>query len=1007
VTATVTASWSNSSAVISGFTFPFPAARPLQIPVANTAGDWMLAIVTWRQVAAGAGVTVSVADDAHNYWEPLGAPSGDSAAAGVTRTAIWYAPAARAAQFVQACPTGNVLSIAALILDVAGMSKWFTLTAITPGFANANTALSLGIGAPASSAFMLAVVGTDNLSFAISGPGAGWSAQSIVTASNGTDTTADLQLTAAWQTASTAQTAAWTSAGTLDLSGVTAGILVTTAAPAQPNPNWPVVITELAPGAGVATPPSQITWTPISARSLAMTIQQGRQYTMGQLQAGQGTLTIDNPDGALIPPGTGAFAGIDSGTPVRQRMIWPSSATPYYVPFSGFYQRWPFAFEADMLRGKTDATILDVWAYAGGTQNSMAREELLLDSPYALWPLNDPVGSTTAANLAPGNSNPLVLVTSKLGAGGATEAFGANSSSGLTGDSSAKTTTSGKGGGASGMWSQILAGTSQNTNGYGFALVCADTGYPLITNGVTIDGWFDLRNNNGQVFGFTAATTGSLFTCSANFPNGTPVVMTTASGFTIPGGFATGAIYYVISASGQTFQLSNSLGGSAITVTSSGGGFIQATTPWNSVIWSARNVKGVVVELDVSTSNGNLLLTYQTAAGNQGTITLDSLDHRFVGGMVYVSVAFSKTAYQVQILGVGNLMVSGNFPAPLPSAFTEFDAGGIQDRSFQGGAWGGYSALLGIYPGMLASVRTLSHYWAGAPGLPGEAPYDRIERILEYAGLTGRRCLLQHKLPNETVEVDRVVSGQDIGGQPAATSVNNIASSTLPAMMYVAPTGDIFYLDKYHAWDQPVKWVLGDGPGEIPFKPAQFATDYDPARVVNDIQLTQLDTSAITIPSGAMAATTMAAVEAASRAQYGDITYQQTGYLQYDASSAYTLGAGLNDLANWLASVYAKPHNRVQGIVVDAASHPSSWPFVAGASVGDMVQVSVRPPTAATSPLISLVARVTQTNRSTEFSQSAAAGSVTCVLDFAPEYNALTCDDAARGLLNGSNVIGW
>jgi hypothetical protein len=72
-----------------------------------------------------------------------------------------------------------------------------------------------------------------------------------------------------------------------------------------------------------------------------------------------------------------------------------------------------------------------------------------------------------------------------------------------------------------------------------------------------------------------------------------------------------------------------------------------------------------------------------------------------------------------------------------------------------------------------------------------------------------------------------------------------------------------------------------------------------------------------------------------------------------------------------------------------------------------MVTVNVRVPTAVTSPLISLTARITQTQRAMRWSVDGCAATISLVLDFAPEYNVLTCDDAVRGLLNGTNVLAW
>lgn len=1032
----VTVCGSNSYAFPAGFFFPFPSARPLQVPVTNTGGDWMLGIVTWRQPLAGQGVTVSFADDQHNWWEPLGAPSGDSPAAGVTRTAIWAAPAAQAAKYVQAAASGPVLSLAVTILDVSGMLPWMTLTPFQVNYALAATTVALSAAAPASSALWVTAVGTDENAFTITGPGAGWTSLPQVSATDSVDHAADITLSAAWKVTTGSVTTAWGSSSALDWGGIVAGVLVSGTAPVQSNPNWPAVITEIAPGAGAQTLPAALSWTPLSARTLTLAAQQGRQYTLAQLQAGQGTAVVDNPDGALIPPGTGSFAGIDSGTPIRQRVIIPSLASPHYVSFSGYLQRWPFATPGDMLRGETQATIVDVWAYAAGLLNSMAREEMLLDEPYAVWPLDDPAGSGQGSNIAPGNSSPLNVVTSKYGAGGATVAFGANSGA-LIGDSSAKVTASGKSGGGQGMFSQILAGTSLNTGVYGSALVCFDAGYPPISAGVTIETWFNCQVNQatGGVLGFAANSSGSLFGSANGFGDGTPVVLSVAPGFTLPGGFSAGTVYYVVNVSGGNYQLSATLGGSAITVTSSGSGFIQACTPWPQVVFSARNAHGLIVEIDVRTTDGALIMQYRTAAGASHTVVVDSAKDYRQPGMTFVSAAFSQAAYRVS---TGPVTVTGSFAAALPAAFAELCFGGVQDRSVQGGGLSGFLSLAAVYPAFLAPVRSLSHNGA-ATGLAEEAACDRVERILEYAGLTGRRWIGQQVVQYEG---DLVVSGQDIGGQGAATSVSNIAASTVPAMAYVARTGDIVYWSKLYAWNQPVKWVLGDQagltgivldetgapvldesgspvldesstPGEIPFLLQQFSTDYDPARVVNDIQLTQLDTQTVTVPSGVMAATTVAAIEAASEARYGDQPYQQTGYLNFDATSGYTAGGSMVDLAAWIANVYQRPRNRVQAVTVNAAANAANassdlaWQFWAGASVGDMVQVNVRLPTAATSPLISLVARISQVSPAGQFSQDGTSATITCVLDFPPEYQALVCDDPVRGLLNGSNVLSW
>ncbi len=1053
----VSGTWFGSYAVISGFFFPFPAGRPLQVPVTNTSGDWLFAVVAWRPSVSGGDVSVCVADDAHNWWEPVGAggaaayagildtggspildtagspildtsaagsASADSPASGAVRVAVWAAPAARVANSVtgvtnvQVTPTGPVLSLGVVIVDMTNILPWYEVAAISTAAASAVTSLSVSSPAPPAQALLWAGFAGDNNAYSISWP-AGWNAITGVTATNGVDHTADLALVPAWQLTSSSASAVSTATGALDMAGIIAGVLIRAPQPAQPSPDWPVMITEAAIGAGVQTPPSELAWTDISSRVLQMSMRQGRQYSLSQLAAGQGAMTLDNPDGALIPPGAGSYSGIDSGTPVRRRVIIPAAPNPHYVTMNGFFRRWPWQMDEGLYRGQTQAEIVDAWAYASVQLNSMAIEESLIDAPHSLWPLTDPAGSAAGSNLAPGNSLSLAQTVSKYGTGGATAVFGASSGA-LKGASSAKITSSGQPGGGSGMWQQVLAGNSLAYNGYGYALTCTDTAFPSISGGVTAECWgsADVTSALNAISGnalFEIATPGGTFnTAQSNFPNGLPVILGVLGGATFPTPFTAGTVYYVTSADGQgNYSLSATQGGSVITPTSAGvtAGTIKAQLAWDPVIISLRDGNGTVAGLSVRNTDGALLLVYRSGSGTAAAVVDTSRDYRFQAQHHY-SLSITQTTWRVLVSGGSIVNVSGTFPAAIPASFRTVCLAGVQDSTASGYACPGVFAFGGVYPGISPQVRVINRYEAALTGLAGEAACDRIERALEYAGLAGRRWLGQESV---TYEGDLCASGADMGGQAAASSAGNIAQSTLPAMLYVAPTGDITYLSKYYTWNQPVRWTLGTRPdlGEIPFTPGSVATDYDPSRVVEDVQLTGLDSQLVTLPSGTTASTTMTAVAAATERQYGGQAYQQTHYLDFDASSQYTAGSSALDLANWLAVTYRKPASRIQQVTVEASANSVNtsswlaWQFWAGVSPGDMVQVNVRVPTAVTAPLISLTARVTQVQRSSQYSTEGTSASITCALDFSSEYQALTCDDPVRGLLNGMNVLGW
>jgi len=1150
----IAGTWTGGYAQPTGFFLPRSATGPVQVSVANVTGDWMIAVIALRPPAPAAACSVCVSDDVHNWWEPAGAPNADIAAPATVRTVIWAAPAARAASSVQVTPTGPYTSLAVAVYDVAGLGPGWLPSLIGQAHASPATSLTVPGGSVAAQSLVLAILAAGETGGTITPP-AGWTALTGSTISGGGTAAGDITVSAAYQVITgSVPSAAWSSSVSCALAGTTGAVAVAAPVPSLQSPDWPAVITEAAIGAGPQSSPALMTWTDLSARSLALQVQQGRQYTLSQLQAAQGTITLDDPDGALIPPGTGGFAGIDSGTPLRRRCYWPGGAwqvqfsgngsssspqlqssgsqvpvtpgvtytapvwlacsapyasgvhsgivwrnsgggvistvtsaasatgpapvlaiasgiapagavtadvligasgtppastvftaaagpyvtgqvtappgvswvaqngaaattlaawqpdprgapdpSPWSVPFAGFFRRWPFTTAADLLRGQVTAEVSDIWAYATGSLDSIAREELLTDGPYALWPLGDQAGAAAGSNIAPGNSSPLTLVTSKMGAGSATAAFGATPpGGGLLGDNSAKT-------GANGMFRQVVPASGEGVNGFGYALGCYDSGFPAISAGVTLECWAQgTVNQNTTGNGFGAVTTGSLFTVTgSSFPNGTPVVLTAAGGFTFPGGFTAGTVYYVISANGASFQLAATGGGSAITVTGNGSGFLQTTTSWNPVVISARNVKGPVVELNVRNTDGALQLLYATASGARTTLVIDtSLDYRNTA-LWHASVAFSATTYRVLVNGGATATASGSFSAALPAFFDEVWCGGILDRQVTGFTFPGYLALAGVWPGMLAQVRVVAHFWGAHAGMKLDPAHERLDRVLGYAGIAGRRWIGQQSV---TYETDILASGQDIGGQSAAASAGNVAASTVPALLYIAPTGDISYAAKAYQWNNAVDWVLGDSTaaGEIPFSLTSFSTDYDPARLYNDVQLTQLDSQSVTVPAGSTATTTVAAMVAASEAQYGDQPYQQTAYLQNDGNAAYNAGSGLTDLAAWIAMVYGKPRNRVPGVTVNAAAYPAAWQLFTRAAVGDMVQVNVRLPTAAASPLVSVIARVTQTARSMKWdTDSPPVASIALTLDAAPEYNALTCDDATRGLLNGVNVLAW
>jgi Concanavalin A-like lectin/glucanases superfamily len=433
--------------------------------------------------------------------------------------------------------------------------------------------------------------------------------------------------------------------------------------------------------------------------------------------------------------------------------------------------------------------------------------------------------------------------------------------------------------------------------------------------------------------------------------------------------------------------------------------WVQATSPYTSVgqsVWMLSDVDGPLCLLFWA-NNGVGIFYLQVRGGTETQLQASSTDYT-TQGLIHLVLTFNKTTGTFYVNGQ---VVSSSSPltfvSPIPaSKWTTLTVNGALTTvagvfgQYQSMNFNGYTGQVVIYPYELTAARVYTHYLAGAFAMAGEPAYYRIERLLTAGNALGRRAILQDP---ENV-VTHVVSTQDVASQAASASVANLTGDLLPGMFYIAPTGDMFYLDRAYAYNQGIVWAIGDDiwNGEYPYD-GNIQYDFDPTRIINEIQLTQLDDESITTSS-------LTAIEAASQAQYGTITDVATGYLQGDANYPLNYGPGLLDLANWLAATYQAPVLRVSQITLSSDDYPASWPLILGISVGDMVTVARRPPGSSSSVLL-LTGRVTQTTRTFQYSVTTAVASVSLMIDSSPEEDALTCDDTVRGQLTGTDVLGW
>jgi hypothetical protein len=1029
-------------------------------------------------------VTMSVADDAHNWWFPL---SSTSEPAGVTRTAIWASPTVRpAVANVLIEPSGFTLSMAATIYQAAGISTWSQASGSTYNYVNQGSELILGRGAPSAQSLVITTTGNDYIPATITLTGSGWSATETTTADNGEDHTEDIVNSSAWQVTSSSTTATWTSSTPVDFSGVTVTLPVAANAPTQPNPNWPYMVTEVALGAGPGTPADQLTWTALAqpsstrTRVLGMNLSQGKQYMLDQLQAGQGTVVLDDPDLVLIPPGSGAFAGIDSGTPFRVRAAWNGGSWQVQVQGNGSVNNPGVVTQTNLIPVTANTEYpFSLWSYSpqgwsGGVQigvNWYTSGGGYISSSFPA-PVTCPAGVVqllAGTEESPAGAAFAQVVYQAYGVAPFDIIFYAAAA-----PSQAQALTAWPGiiwsASAAGVTSSILAPWNPDRRGppvvspwfipmAGYFQRWPPTWDPDTYRGRTeatiADAWAYMNRqlksclrqemlSDGpyaywplsDAAGAPAATNiapGNTNTLNVDLSKlGTDSVVTQAFGQN--SGALLGDSVTTITTSqrssssqgmwGQTAVpggASNNFGyalqctdpgfpsiAAGVTVT----GFFQCTAATIAVDAHVFNLSSTtqtgIVGIYINAATGLLYLQYTPTTGTTYGVEISGSDFRNATTPTHFAVTFNQTSYIAYVNGVA--FISGTFIASLTSLFSTLSVGGIATAVATGGFYDNYSAHIGVYPYQVAPERIQSWYFGGIYAFGAaviddttvysDADSDRVERLLGYTGYTGNRCILQGTAINHVPQdYTPMVSCQDIGGQPGATSLTNVASSTIPGDLYVAPNGDVFYLQKSYAYNQPVMWVLGDDApaGEIPMM-LDYTPDYDPARVVNDIQITQLDDQSVTIPD-------VPFTEQVSANQYGDQTYTATGYLAYDLLSTPPAGPGIQDLADWIAEADEAPHLRVAQATVDGASHPAAWQFVLQASVGDLATVNIRPVTSG-GQLVSITGRITQTTRTFTFGNPS-AGTCMCLIDSAPEASALTADSPTFGLLNGTNVIGW
>lgn len=297
-----------------------------------SSGNWLFCISGWNQNTGLSGVTVAASDDIHSFWRPgneLTSTWAVSTSSGKVRTNVWYtANLARVPGNVYVAPSGHVAGLAILIIEVSGLGPWDTVTGIFTNYAAAATSLNLTLGAPSAQALLFGAVTGDSTAAGQAFAPASWTALHTTSATNGVDHTCDAVLTSAYLVTSGSVSVNGTATSATDLSGVIIGVLTSAPSPipGTQNPNWPFMKFEAAFGGGFQTPQDQLTWTDLTSRLWSWDETTGVQYQLGQIQATELQLELDNFDNALGSdnPGSQYYSNA-----LNQNMSFQSGTSPW------------------------------------------------------------------------------------------------------------------------------------------------------------------------------------------------------------------------------------------------------------------------------------------------------------------------------------------------------------------------------------------------------------------------------------------------------------------------------------------------------------------------------------------------------------------------------------------------------------------------------------------------------------------------------------------------------
>lgn len=735
-------------------------------------GTMLAAFVGWNaatSTAQSSGKTpaVNVTDSAGNLWRQAGITAVDPLA----RCALWVADNPRQTEWVSVALTGWGYSTAYTIVELDGVPS--SLGQISLDFVSPITSdtpvktLTIPSQTASTSDLVLGVVTTGGPGGPLTVP-TGWTGiQAIGGATSGDVTTYSMYR----QSAAGAVTLAPSWANSVPASGVMAGIKITSAAPSQPNPNFPAIRVEAAFG---ATPGDWtqsvdytydvggLTWTDISQYTTdeegqsTISVKRGRQYELSQEETGTLEVQLDNHTGIFTYSNTAStfYPNVIPGTPLRVTAWF--NGVQYPVGF-GYAEKWPQEWPKMPQWGFSRVTATDAYGpLAACNLFSAVISEIRKDSPYAYFPTTEQYEFTTQSLdpvQAPLDANGLIAVN---------YAFG-NNRFGAYRDGYDQPVTVGQALNLMGDENTTLGATTytgQEIADNGPGMFYFDNGIPTNANGKSfaVEFWFAWGNT-------------SSFAC------------TMLSAWASPSSFFTVATSAAPPSAGGvlTVGINTPAEGNALEA----GFFVNGT------------------EISGGTFNQTSYAPQHFALNVAGTNVT-----AYLNGVQQPNTPSVATIPMIRAFALG------------PARFS-YDVSGMV-------VYNGYNYTSGHvawYPHALNPTVISNHYESGATGFVGDPAPGRFAQVLTWGELGLKRGGTAWYNTYGNYEGTFMSEAYDYDGSSAADILSQITQSE-GGRCYIQANGSIVYAYRWSLYDQPVVAQFGDQPGQLPFENnTSFAVD--------------------------------------------------------------------------------------------------------------------------------------------------------------------------------------